>query len=119
MNRYNDNTGLWGFGILVLGALIFLVVGLFKLSTARVETITIEDKERVCDSSKSCRYLIWDRDGDVYENTDAWLSLKFDSSTLYGELKEGRTYRVKVNGWRVPATSSYPNILSIEGEVAK
>ncbi|TMR92854.1 hypothetical protein [Nonomuraea basaltis] len=118
MNR-NDNSSLWGCGILVLGGLILLVVALIKLSTARVETITVKDKERVCDSSNSCRYLVWDRDGDVYENTDAWLSLKFDSSTLYGQLEEGHTYHVKVNGWRVPATSSYPNILSIEGEVTK
>ncbi|MFC7582480.1 hypothetical protein ACFQYP_00725 [Nonomuraea antimicrobica] len=117
MSRYNDNTGLWGCGIVVVGALVVLVIGLFKLATARVETITVADRERVCDSSTSCRYLVWDRDGDVYENTDAWLSLKFSSSTLYGELKEGHTYRVRVNGWRVPVTSSYPNILSIESEI--
>ncbi|MFC5661303.1 hypothetical protein, partial [Streptomyces nogalater] len=80
MSRYNDNTGLWGCGIVVVGALVVLVIGLFKLATARVETITVADRERVCDSSTSCRYLVWDRDGDVYENTDAWLSLKFSSS---------------------------------------
>ncbi|MGR6915379.1 hypothetical protein ACU635_14135 [[Actinomadura] parvosata] len=116
MSRDNNGASLWGCGIVVLGALIILVIGLVKLSTARVETITVKDKERVCDTSESCRYLVWDRDGDVYENTDAWLSFKFNSSTLYGELEEGHTYRVKVNGWRVPVTSSYPNILSIESE---
>ncbi|MEQ4717869.1 hypothetical protein [Nonomuraea sp. B19D2] len=117
MSRYNDNTGLWGCAVLVVLVLVALIIGVIKLSTGRIETITVADKGRVCDNSGSCRYLVWDRDGDVYENTDAWLSLKFSSSTLYGELKEGRTYRVKVNGWRVPVTSSYPNILSIESEI--
>ncbi|GAA4946344.1 hypothetical protein HD597_006797 [Nonomuraea thailandensis] len=110
----------------VIGGLIFFAlilaiiigVAVAKTGTGRIETATVESKERVCDSSRSCRYLIF-TDRGVYENTDAWLSLKFDSSDIYGAIKPGRTYRLKVNGWRVEVTSSYPNILSIEGEVTK
>ncbi|MEV1168564.1 hypothetical protein [Nonomuraea sp. NPDC049784] len=118
MNRH-DNFKLLVFGVAILGLVIAVIVGVAKLNTSRVETITVKDKERVCDNSESCRYLIWDKDGDVYENTDAFLSLKFNSSDIYGELEEGHTYRVKVNGWRVQVTSSYPNILAIEDEVTK
>ncbi|MEU1880876.1 hypothetical protein ABZ470_26515 [Streptosporangium sp. NPDC020072] len=107
-------------GCLTLVALLVLavVIGLIKTSTGRVETATVESKERVCDSSRNCRYLIFTDQG-VYENTDALLSGKFNSSDIYGALKPGHTYRFKINGWRIPATSSYPNILSIEGEVTK
>ncbi|MEU6783433.1 DUF1523 family protein [Nonomuraea angiospora] len=119
MSRYNDHTGLWGCGLVILLVIGALVFGVVKLSTDRVETITVKDKERVCSGSSSCQYLVWDTDGEVYENTDTILAGKFDSSTLYGALEEDHTYKVKVNGWRIPLFSWYPNIVSIESEITK
>ncbi|MFB4284896.1 hypothetical protein ACBJ59_57180 [Nonomuraea sp. MTCD27] len=107
-------------GLIFFAVILAIIIGvaMVKTGTGRIETATVESKERVCDTRRDCRYLIFTDQG-VYENTDAWLSLKFNSSDMYGALKVGRTYRLKVNGWRVEVTSSYPNILSIEGEVTK
>ncbi|MEU7911370.1 hypothetical protein [Microbispora bryophytorum] len=121
MNSDNDSPAVVGCGclVLVLIAVVMAGIGIYKAtSTGRVETATIESKERVCESRSSCRYLVWTDQG-VYEDTDALWSLKFDSSDIYGALQVGHTYRLKVNGWRTQLTSSYPNILAIEGEVAQ
>lgn len=113
----NDNVTAGCLTLLVLIA-IGLVVGVVQLGTTRVETATVQSKERVCSDRDDCRYLIF-TDRGVYENTDTLLFGKFNSSDIYGELKPGHTYRLKVNGWRVQVTSSYPNILAVEGEAAQ
>ncbi|WP_431911639.1 hypothetical protein [Nonomuraea jabiensis] len=103
---------------LVLG--VGLVFGLVQQSTSRTETITVQDKDRVCDGGKdgTCRYLIFTDQG-TYENTDTLFAGKFDSSNVQGRMKVGRTYEVEVRGWRIPFLSTYPNITQIEREVAK
>ncbi|NRQ31328.1 hypothetical protein HII36_05675 [Nonomuraea sp. NN258] len=116
--RRNDVEVIGGLAFFAITLLVIIGIAAAKTSTNRIETATVESKERVCESSSECRYLIF-TDRGVYENTDAWLSLKFNSSDIYGALKVGQTYRLKVNGWRVEVTSSYPNILAIESEVTK
>ncbi|MFI9553679.1 hypothetical protein [Nonomuraea endophytica] len=56
------------------------------------------------------------RYGDHRGQWGCGLLVLFGSSVIYGQLKKGRTYRVKVSGSRVPATS-YPNTLSIHSEI--
>ncbi|WP_433426266.1 hypothetical protein ACQP1V_43150 (plasmid) [Microtetraspora malaysiensis] len=114
----NDrNELLAGCLVIVVLVVIAVIIGLAKTTTTHTETITVQSKERVCSGRSDCKYLIWTDQG-VYQNSDAWLSGKFNSSDIYGALTVGRTYRVKVNGWRIQITSSYPNILEIESEVA-
>lgn len=75
--------------------------------------ITVMDKERATYQEDS-KYLIFTETEDgieVFENTDSFVFMKFNSSDIYAQLQEGGTYCVKVAGWRVPVMSMYRNIV--------
>ena len=76
--------------------------------SADTVTLTVTYKERVED-----RYLIYSDEG-VYENTDSYIFLKFNSSKLYNDIKPGKQYTAKVAGWRVPFLSMYRNVIKVE-----
>lgn len=97
------------FPILIVG--LFLWV-LFPFLTSREVTATIQDKDRITKTDTSY-YLIYTDQG-VYENTDCWVCLKFASSNVYGNLRIGETYKLKLYGWRIPIISMYPNIWEIK-----
>lgn len=89
-------------------------------------TITVTDKDRITESSEdgdgnrntSSKYLVFTDDENgkplVFENTDCFIRLKFNSSNMQGQLKEGHTYKITVIGYRVPFFSWYQNIIKIE-----
>lgn len=80
-------------------------------------TVTVTDKERV-NKIHSSKYLVFceDENGEVlvFENTDELLRLKFNSSTVYGTLKQGGKYKLTVVGFRIPFLSMYQNIIKVE-----
>lgn len=123
-SRRSSGVGV-GCGLIVAVMALFLAVSfvgcLIYRSTADDVTFTVEDKERVCDSSSDgdseCRYLIFTDNG-TYQVTDSWAFLRFNSSDVYGRLKEGRTYDAEVVGWRLPLLSRYKNIIEAD-EVAR
>jgi len=85
-------------------------------SSAQVVTITVKSKERITQGSgknAKQKYLIWTNEGEVFEDTDTITFGKFDSSDIYGRLEIGKSYKVRVAGWRMPALSSYRNIVEI------
>lgn len=81
------------------------------------ETVTITEKERINKDDKS-KYIVCglDENGEIhtYENTDALLRFKWNSSDIQGSLKEGETYKLKLVGYRFGLLSWYENILSYE-----
>jgi len=100
------------FFIVVAIVLFFVVAGdLVEAFTAKTIVITVTDKERVDD-----KYLIF-TDYETFTNRDNIAMFKFNSSDYYRELEIGKTYKVKVGGYRVPFLSGYRNILTIEKEV--
>lgn len=88
-------------------------------------TVTITGKDRITESSKdsdgnshtSSKYLVFadDENGNslVFENTDCFIRLKFNSSNMQGRLKEGHAYKITVIGYRVPFLSWYQNIIKV------
>lgn len=84
-------------------------------------TVTITDKERVTQKSGdeyTSKYLIF-CDGEngeplVFENTDTIFHLKFNSSNIYGQLKEDKKYEITVVGVRIAFLSTYQNIIRIK-----
>lgn len=103
--------------LVALGSLLSVVlIGAFIAShflSVTHTTFTVNKMERVQDANGS-KYLIYTKEGEVFENTDNLLFGKFNSSDLYNKLNEGQTYTCKVNGFRIPLMSSYRNILSCE-----
>lgn len=103
-------------GLLVLLLLVGQPV-LYHGSSESV-TVTVTEKERIVTSSgesTSSKYLVF-TDGEVFENTDAITFGKWNSSDVQGKLEKGKTYNVKVAGWRVPFMSMYRNIIKVYGE---
>ena len=88
----------------------------YQYKTITYTNVTIESKERISTGSGdtlSHKYLIFG-ESSVFENTDALLHGKFDSSTMQAKIKVGNKYRVKTYGWRVPFLSWYKNIIEVE-----
>jgi hypothetical protein len=81
--------------------------------TARVTEKTVK---RYDDDDKYLLFtkLVEDNKVRVFENTDSWLELKRNSSNIWGELEEGKTYEIKTYGFRAPVFSWYENILEVK-----
>lgn len=84
-------------------------------------TITVTNKERIVKENKdsfSSNYLIFGDDENgkslVFENSDCLIRGKWDSSNIYGQLKEGYKYEITVVGYRIPLFSTYQNIIKIK-----
>lgn len=93
---------------------------LYQWGTSTTVRITVTGKERVTFSTGSgenrktgSKYLVF-TGSETFENTDAWLSGKFASSDLQGKLELGKSYTVRVYGWRIAINSQYRNIIRIE-----
>lgn len=114
----------------IVVAVVILLAVVFSLKAFSFNdteyTVTITDKDRITESSKdsdgnsetSSKYLVFadDENGNslVFENTDCFIRLKFNSSNIQGRLKEGNTYKITVVGYRVPFLSWYQNIIKVE-----
>lgn len=101
-------------GFILTIVVLVSIVGFAYRNTAETVEIYVLEKERVV-QGESSRYMIFD-ENEVFQNTDAFLFLKFNSSDLYRDLRVGETYTVTVAGWRVQFLSMYRNIIRIENE---
>jgi hypothetical protein len=115
-----SGTPLWMY---IVGFVALLVCGcggsIYKANYhEHVAECTITDKDRTsrADSSKSSARIYTKQCG-VLSNEDMLLRGKTESADIQGQLQVGHTYRLRIVGWRFGLTSSFPNILAVEGEV--
>jgi len=100
------------FIIALIGVAVYL--GAYYSSTEDIQ-ITVTDKERIVDGSGenlSSKYLVF-TETETFENTDALIFGKWNSSDIQGKLKVEDKYKVRVAGWRVPFLSMYRNIIKV------
>jgi hypothetical protein len=106
----------------VLAAMIVLLlgfVGRIAFHYAWAETLEITVTQSAIKSTPGTgdqKYLVWathDGESEVFEVSDSWLWLAFNSSDRYGRLQLGKTLRVKVAGVRFPFWSWYRNIVDV------
>ena len=122
----HDNN-LTGFDIFcILGVIIMIIICLFtscghtidRNSNERevVGTVTEKTVKKIDTQDK---YLIFVKiEGEdeiqVFEITDNWVEGKLNSSTIYGNIKVGKTYTFTIKGSRNEMLSWYPNISKVE-----
>lgn len=79
----------------------------YALETA---TVTVVGKESVS-TENGHEYRVYAEDK-TYVIKDSVVRTRFNSSDLYRELRQGRTYTCKTQGWRVPLFSMFENLMS-------
>ena len=98
---------------ILLSIIISIVLFLSYYST-KTYTVTVTEKE-VKNYSESSTYLVFTRlennETKVFCIEDSLIKERFYSSDLYGKIEVGKTYDIKVIGWRIPFLSSYENII--------
>lgn len=121
-----SNRGLLGYlteitaiALVVIPVIAFPVM---NFSNDHAYTVTITDKERVttqvAEGQTDSKYLIYGEDENgktyVFEDTDTLFRWKFNSSDVFGALKEGETYELTVIGFRVHIFNWYENIIDFK-----
>ena len=96
--------------MIFIGIFYICFIGYFNKQNL---TITIKDKY-IKNYKESSRYLIVDEENNTYQITDLLFKGKFNSTDIYNQLEEGRTYKIETTGYRIPIFSSYQNINKIE-----
>lgn len=107
---------------IALVVIAVIAVPVINFSNDHTYTVTITDKERVttqvAEDSIDSKYLIYGEDENgktyVFENTDTLFRGKFNSSDVYGALREGETYELTVIGFRVHIFNWYENIIDFK-----
>lgn len=73
---------------------------------------------QVAEGQTDSKYLIYGEDENgktyVFEDTDTLFRWKFNSSDVFGALKEGETYELTVIGFRVHIFNWYENIIDFK-----
>ena len=86
-----------------------------NIATA-TQTCTLSDKpgDRIY-TSDSSKYIIFTKDCGEFENTDATLKLKWNSSAVQNTAynNAGKQVEITYTGWRNWFTSSYPNVITL------
>lgn len=113
---YENSIKLWAAIIFILFTAGAIFISCASHGTRETLMIMINDKERIATGSGdyiSHKYLVYS-DVETFEITDSLIEGRFDSSDMYGHLREGRCYQIDVYGWRIPMTSSYRNIVDAQ-----
>ena len=110
----------------VLGVIIIVIICLFTScghtidrNSNKREVIGTVTEKTVKRSDKQDKYLIFvkiegEEEIQVFEITDNWVEGKLNSSTIYGNIKVGKTYTFTIKGSRNEMLSWYPNISKVE-----
>lgn len=99
--------------VLAIGVIYIAKTPIFYYSTMDTKVITVKQADRiVANDMSTSKYLVWDQEGNTYENTDTVWFLKWNSSDVQGQMLAGKKVKVKTTGIRFSWLSWYPNIIT-------
>ena len=104
-----------GFSATVVLVLLAAVVGFgYQFSwhsQTGTDTCTVTDKTATSKPKNGgTDYRIYTKECGVFSTGDDIFLGKFNSADSYSGLAVGHTYRINYVGWRMPLTSTFPNI---------
>jgi len=103
----------WAIAFVIVCIVASITISVVEAFDIDYYDVTVTDKDIKRNSESTDIYLIY-TDNTTYVITDSFIHWRFDSSDLYGSIREGQRYRIKTCGWRIPFLSSYENILEVE-----
>ena len=100
--------------IIVVLLLLSVLVDLALYFTTHFEKEISVSNKYVRTTRRSSKYHVVDQNDENYRVTNVWFKGDFNRGDRYGILKEGKTYKVKGYGIRIPVLNMYKNIYSVE-----
>jgi predicted metalloprotease len=105
--------------VTVISSVIVVVVIMFLPHFIRSTHIVTITNKQVINRNNIDKYFIYTQTEEgnikVYENTDNFLELKFNSKDLYWGIAINKKYEVRAYGLNIPLFSSYQNIIKVKG----
>ncbi|MCO6011530.1 hypothetical protein NE236_41925 [Actinoallomurus purpureus] len=107
-------------GCLTVGCLGLVIGGIVVEGVASStynehwRTCTVLSKDRGADHDGNSHYRIYTRDCGVLGDEDSLVRGKTNSADIYSQIQPGKTYRLRVVGFRLGLTSDFPNILAVQ-----
>jgi len=92
---------------------------IYVYGTHNTETYTIsKTHNKINPMTKTDQYLVWAKDENKnpqeFKVVDSWFYGNLLSSRLWGQLEQGKKYKISYYGWRWGIFSLYPNITDVE-----
>ena len=113
-----NNTGIVvGTVIAVMFAALMIAGLLNTMNRSEVGPCTVTKKEAVMVEGSN-QYRVYTEECGVFIVKDTLVPLRFNSADTYSALKEGTSYNLRTQGFRLGITSSFPNILNYEPVVS-
>ncbi len=105
--------------VFIIGIIILGITPAINSTFGReIETVATVTDKQVKPVGGNGKYLIFAEnesgEPEVFEITDSWIRLKFNSSDMFAVIKVGETYRFVTRGRRLRVFSWYPNIYAID-----
>ena len=103
-----------GCGPVIVLALVLLCGAVGSVAAASHETTqtcTVESKDRAAGKDGKSQMRVYTADCGVFEVTDSLLKMRFNAADRYAALLPGHRYQLTTVGFRVPALSSFPNVI--------
>lgn len=94
--------------------LIGIIVNIILYYTTRFETTINVSNKYIRTTKRSSRYHVVDKKGENFILDNVWFKGDFNSGDNYGLIEEGKKYKVKGYGKRIPVLNMYRTIYNVE-----
>ena len=108
-------------GMILIGLLVLIIVGCIiaiiaysvnYANTDGTETITVKTKwTKIIDGTE--KYRITATDGQTFVVEDSLFHKQFESASLYANMNEGETYKIRTQGFRFGFLSDFKKITKV------